>query len=67
MADLENKKDDLLGKAKEGIGNVTNNKDLENEGKADQVKSDAKDKLNAVGDAIEDKSNEVFGGLNDNK
>lgn len=67
MADLENKKDDLLGKAKEGIGNVTNNKDLENEGKADQVKSDAKDKLNAAGEAIEDKSNEVLGGLNDNK
>ena len=52
MGDFENKKDDLVGKAKEAAGNATDNEDLANEGKADQVISQAKDK---VSDAVEGK------------
>ena len=44
MGDLENKKDGLVGKAKEAYGEATDNKDVANEGKADQVTSEAKDK-----------------------
>ena len=39
MGDLENKKDGLVGKAKEAYGEATDNKDVANEGKADQVTS----------------------------
>ena len=39
MGDLENKKDGLVGKAKEAYGEATDNKDVANEGKADQVLS----------------------------
>ena len=34
---IENTKDDLVGKAKEGTGKVTDNERLEAEGHADQV------------------------------
>lgn len=66
MSGVENKKDEFLGKAKEGLGEATGNEDLANEGKADQVKSGAKQKAEQVGDAIKDKSDEVLGGLKDN-
>lgn len=52
MGDFRNKAEELGGKAKEAAGKATGNKDLENEGKGDQVKSgikqgfeDAKDKV----------------------
>lgn len=61
MSDLENAKDDVVGKAKEGFGEATDNKDLKNEGKADQVKADVKDKVEDAGEAIKDKANEVLG------
>ncbi|OBK78492.1 CsbD family protein [Mycobacterium sp. 1274761.0] len=47
-----NKIDDLGGKAKEGLGKVTGNKDTENEGKFDQAKSSLKDAGEKVKDAI---------------
>lgn len=65
MSDLENKKDELIGKAKEGLGDVTDNKDLENEGKADQTKADVKQGLENAGEAIKDKANEVLGKFQD--
>ena len=34
MGDFENKKDEFVGKAKEAAGDVTDNENLENEGKA---------------------------------
>mgnify|MGYP002759075844 CR=1 FL=1 len=37
MGDLENKKDGLVGKAKEAYGDATGNEDVANEGKADPV------------------------------
>jgi uncharacterized protein YjbJ (UPF0337 family) len=47
-----NKLEDLGGKAKEGLGKVTGDKDTENEGKADQVKSSLKDAGEKVKDAF---------------
>ncbi|MBK4137441.1 CsbD family protein [Corynebacterium macginleyi] len=63
MGDLENKKDELAGKAKEAVGEATGNEDVANEGKADQVASEAKDKLSDVADTIKDKANDIIGGL----
>ncbi|NVN52378.1 CsbD family protein [Mycolicibacterium hippocampi] len=47
-----NKIEDLGGKAKEGFGKVTGDKDTENEGKVDQVKSSLKDAGEKVKDAF---------------
>lgn len=47
-----NKIDDLGGKAKEGLGKVTGDKDTENEGKVDQAKSSIKDAGEKVKDAF---------------
>ena len=63
MGDLENKKDGLVGKAKEAYGEATGNEDVANEGKADQVASEAKDKLSDAADSIKDKANDIIGGL----
>ncbi len=45
-----NKGEELKGKGKEAAGKVTGDKDLEREGKTDQVKSAAKD----VGEKVKD-------------
>ena len=42
--DLKNKAEGAAGKAKEAAGEATDNNDLANEGRADQTKSDIKDK-----------------------
>ncbi len=47
-----NKIEDLGGKAKEGIGKLTGDRDTENEGKADQVKSSLKDAGEKIKDAF---------------
>ena len=47
-----NKIDDLGGKAKEGLGKVTGDKDTENEGKVDQAKSNLKDAGEKIKDAF---------------
>jgi uncharacterized protein YjbJ (UPF0337 family) len=47
-----NKIEDLGGKAKEGLGKLTGDKDTENEGQADQVKSSLKDAGEKVKDAF---------------
>lgn len=61
MGDIENKADQLAGKAKEAAGDATDNKELKNEGKGDQVTSDIKDKVEDAGETIKDKANEVIG------
>lgn len=61
--DIKNKAEDAAGQAKEAAGGAAGNDDLKNEGKADQVKSDAKDKLNEAKDAVSDKANEIIGGF----
>ena len=65
MGDLENKKDGLVGKAKEAYGEATGNEDVANEGKADQVTSEAKQKASDAVEGIKDKANEVIGNLKD--
>lgn len=53
MADkAKNAAEDLAGKAKEVIGDLTDNKDLEAEGKSDQAKADVKNAGEDVKDAF---------------
>ncbi len=47
-----NKIDDLGGKAKEAVGNVTGDDSTKNEGKLDQAKSSLKDAGEKVKDAF---------------
>lgn len=49
---IKNAAQDLLGKGKEAVGNVTNNDKLVAEGKADQVKAAAKDGVEDVKDTF---------------
>jgi len=49
---IANKGEGLLGKAKEGLGDATDNKDLQAEGKSDQTKSDLKQAGEKVKDAF---------------
>lgn len=51
---FNNKAEDLAGQAKEKLGQVTGDKDKENEGKADQVKSNLEDAGEKVKDAFRD-------------
>lgn len=53
MDDAKHNAEKMVGKAKEGIGDATDNQSLEAEGKGDQVKADAK----KVGDDIKDAFN----------
>lgn len=61
MGDFENKKDEFVGKAKEAYGEATGDEKTANEGKADQVISDAKEKLSDAADSVKDKANEFLG------
>lgn len=51
--------EDLKGKAKEKLGNLTGDDSLKNEGKGDQIAANVKDKLDGVKDWIADKVDEV--------
>jgi uncharacterized protein YjbJ (UPF0337 family) len=60
---MENK-DEMKGRVKEAAGDLTNNRDLENEGKKDQAGAkvkktaeNAKDKVSDAVDSIKNKSN----------
>ncbi len=48
----KNKLDDLAGKAKEKLGEATGDRDTQNEGKADQAKSNLKDAGEKVKDTF---------------
>ncbi|MDT0157773.1 CsbD family protein [Microbacterium sp. ARD32] len=50
MDDAKHNAEKMAGKAKENIGDATDNESLEAEGKMDQVKADAK----KVGDDVKD-------------
>jgi len=47
--------DDLKGRAKEAIGDLTNNDDLKTEGKLDQASGKVKDAVDTVKDKIGEK------------
>jgi uncharacterized protein YjbJ (UPF0337 family) len=49
---LKNAAQDAQGKIKEGVGNVTDDDEMRNEGRADQAKSDLKDAGEKVKDAF---------------
>lgn len=51
---FDNKAENVAGKAKEKVGEVTGDQDKKNEGKADQVKSNLKDAGEKVKDAFRD-------------
>ncbi len=62
MSDVSSTGDDLKGRAKEAVGDLTNNSDLKREGQKDRAAgkvkealSDAKDKLEDVVDNVRDK------------
>ncbi|MBI5974164.1 CsbD family protein [Staphylococcus canis] len=56
MAEGENKFEQAKGNVKETVGNVTNNKELENEGKGDKASGKAKE----VVDNVKEKANDVI-------
>lgn len=51
---IDNKADKLKGKAKEGVGKVTDDEELEAEGKLDQVKGNVKDAGEKVKDIFKE-------------
>lgn len=49
---IKNTAQDVKGEVKEHVGSMTNNEDMEADGKADQAKSDLKDAGENVKDAF---------------
>jgi len=45
-------KDELKGRAKEAAGDLTDDKDLQREGKVDKTKGSAKEKVDEAGEKI---------------
>lgn len=64
---FEGKGDQLKGDAKEALGEVTGNETLKNEGKADNLLGNIKEKAAEAGDAIKDKANEVAAKVEDKR
>ena len=56
---MQNAAEDLKGKAKEGWGDMTDNEQLKAEGKMDQFKAGAKDKVEDVKDGLAEKFNDM--------
>jgi len=48
-------KDDLKGRAKEAVGDLTDNDKMKREGKADQAVGKVKDKIDEAADKVKDK------------
>ncbi|MCI6207309.1 MAG: CsbD family protein [Corynebacterium glucuronolyticum] len=65
--DIKNKAEEFGGKAKEGLGDVTDNEKLENEGKADQTKSDIKQGIEELGDKVKEAGDKILGAFQDEK
>jgi uncharacterized protein YjbJ (UPF0337 family) len=51
--------DDIKGRAKEAVGDLTDNDDLKREGKVDQAAGTAKDKADDAKDWVSDKVDAV--------
>ena len=56
---LSNAAEDAKGKLKEGAGKATDDEQLEAEGKFDQAKAGAKDKVEDAKDAVAEKYNDL--------
>ena len=51
---MTGKTDQMKGKAKEAVGDLTGNKDLKSEGEADRRAGEAKEKAGKVEEKVED-------------
>ena len=51
---MAGKTDQMKGKAKEAVGDLTGNKDLKSEGKADRQAGEAKEKVGKVREKVEE-------------
>jgi len=60
MGNIKNAKDKILGEAKEAIGKVTNNQELELKGKIQSSKSDLSKKAGNVKNDIAGKINDII-------
>ena len=45
---IKGEKDEIIGKVEEGLGKLTGNRDLEAEGKADQLQGAARKKIGEI-------------------
>jgi uncharacterized protein YjbJ (UPF0337 family) len=61
MSDLSNKAQDVTGKVKEKVGDVTGNDELKGEGQGDQVESKAKQVADDAKDAAKGAVDKVKG------
>ncbi|MBA8758862.1 CsbD family protein [Staphylococcus coagulans] len=61
MSNSENKFEQAKGNVKETVGNVTDNKSLENEGKGDKASGKAKDAIDNVKEKAKDALNKFTG------
>lgn len=57
---LENKADDLKGRAKEATGSLIGDDSMKAEGEADQKKASIKDKVDDVKDKVKDKVDDIL-------
>ena len=55
MADSPKNADDAKGRLKEGVGSVTGDKDLKNEGRVDKASGTVKDGVDKVKDSLKGK------------
>lgn len=56
---MSGKTDDMKGRAKEAVGDLTGDKDLQREGKVDQASGKIKDKAKDAKELVEDKVDDV--------
>ena len=56
---MSGKTDDMKGRVKEAVGDLTGDKDLQREGKVDQAAGKIKDKAKDATDLVEDKVDDV--------
>jgi uncharacterized protein YjbJ (UPF0337 family) len=57
---VSEKTDDIKGRAKEAVGDLTDDKDLKREGKVDRAAGSAKDKVEDAVDKVRDKVKDVL-------
>jgi uncharacterized protein YjbJ (UPF0337 family) len=63
MSDMSNKAQEVGGKIKEKVGDVTGNDELKGEGQGDQVESKTKQALDEAKDAVSGAAGKVKGML----
>ena len=60
---MAGKTDQMKGKAKEAVGDLTGNKDLKSEGKADRQAGEVKEKVGKVEEKVDEGIDKVKGVL----